>query len=79
MRYKLATALGLLSTIIYFDVCSDYYHSIVEYTDRVIWQLGPEEILIRNYDRQFYSPTPVTKSVFLGFNGNIDVILDGKI
>ena len=77
MRYKLATALGLIATIIYFDICKDYYISIAEFTDRVVWQLSPEEILIKNFNRKYAATTPVTRSVFLGFNGNIDVILDG--
>lgn len=78
MKYRTAVFIGLISTIVYFDVTKEYNEQIWQCCEDLMFWKSNEELLIGRYQRMALKSPVITKSFFIGFNGNIDTILNGK-
>jgi hypothetical protein len=77
MRYRPAIFAGLIATIVYFDVTKDYNEQILQQCENLMIWRTDESILADRYARFLDSRQHLVSSFFIGFNGNIDVILNG--
>ena len=78
MRYKEAVFVGLIATILYFDVTKEYKEQILQFSENLmIWRTS-ESVLVGRFDRLADKSSVLVGSFFIGFNGNIDVILNGE-
>ena len=78
MRYRPAVFVGLIATIIYFDVTKDYNEQIWQHCENLMVWRSKESILVDRFVRFLDKSQHLASSFFIGFNGNIDVILNGE-
>jgi len=78
MRYRPAIFVGLIATIVYFDVTKDYNEQIWQQCENLMVWRSKESILADRYGRFVDKTQTLASSFFIGFNGNMDVILNGK-
>jgi len=77
MRYRPAIFVGLIATIVYFDVTKDYNEQIWQQCENLMVWRSKESILADRYGRFVDKTQTLASSFFIGFNGNMDVILNG--
>ena len=80
MEYKLPIFLGVIAIILYFDFGrgprEQFFQFIATSTKGL--PASKESVLSNNYHEFFKDRKPWAKNAFIGFNGNVDVILNGK-
>lgn len=80
MEYKLPIFLGVIAIILYFDFGrgprEQFFQFIATSTKGL--PASKESVLSNNYHEYFKDRKPWAKNAFIGFNGNVDVILNGK-
>lgn len=78
MKYKAAVFVGLVATILYFDVSKEYKEQIWQYSENLMVWRTAESVLVDRFERLADKSQILVDSFFIGFNGNIDVILNGE-
>ena len=76
--YKWTLVIGLASTILYFDLVNQTGSQIMQFSDKYIFRKTQEFVLIKRFEQMLSSENMVPNNFFIGFNGDIDVILNGK-
>ena len=77
MKYRVAIFVGLTATIIYFDVTKDYNEQIWQQCENLMVWRTKESVLADRFARVAGRSHRLANSFFIGFNGNVDVILNG--